>query len=72
MHDGAANGVPTVPLGPGQSVGAPSGLALSSVAATVVGNYGLCNGFRQQLIGWQAWYAGQRAAFGRSTPGDVQ
>src|ERR1700743_1270021 len=35
MHDDAANGLPPVSFGPGQLADAPSGLALSSVAATV-------------------------------------
>jgi hypothetical protein len=72
VHDAAADGLPPVPLGSGRSADAPSGVAISSVAATVAGNYGLCNGFREQLMGWQAWYTGQQAAFGRSTPGGSQ
>lgn len=68
MHDAAALGLPPVPVGDGRSIDGPSGLELSTVADTVVANYGACNGFREQLIGWQAWYRGQQAAFVGKAP----
>ena len=62
LHDAAAAGreLPAVPDRAGEPADAPSGVALSAVAATVAANYGLCNGFREQLNGWRAWYDGQR------------
>lgn len=61
VHDAAALGTPAVPFGAGQSPDTPSGIALSAVATTVAGNYGECRGWREQVIGWQSWYAEQSA-----------
>lgn len=63
LHDAAAAGTPAVPLGAGEFADTPSGLELSSVASTVVGNYGESNVWREQVLGWQAWYAEQKAAW---------
>lgn len=63
LHDAAALGTPAVPFGAGESPDSPSGLGLSAVAGTVIGNYGQCLAWREQVIGWQAWYAEQKAAW---------
>lgn len=65
LHDLAAAGdaEAAFPDGPGQPADAPSGVALSAVAATVVDNYGTCHGLRAQVIGWQSWYWAQRKAW---------
>lgn len=68
LHDAAASGAPAVPFGPGESADTPSGVALSAAGATIFGNYGECRGWREQLIGWQAWYAEQKAAWGGPPP----
>ncbi|WP_419685786.1 hypothetical protein ACN22W_00980 [Burkholderia theae] len=52
VHDGA---VANVPVGdPGSADAAPSGVALSAVAATVAGNYTTCHENAEQLIALQA------------------
>lgn len=61
LHDAAARGTPPVPDSPGEPNDAPSGIGLSTVAATVAGNYGECRVWREQVIGWQEWYATQRS-----------
>lgn len=64
VHDAAAAGsAPALPDGAGQPDNAPSGVALSAVADTVVGNYAVCNDDRARLIGWQDWYRQQKAAW---------
>lgn len=64
LHDAAAAGsAATLPDGPGESADAPSGVALSAVGDTVVGNYASCAATRAQVIGWQTWYAEQRKAW---------
>lgn len=64
LHDAAAAGsTATLPDRPGESVDAPSGVALSAVAGTVAGNYEQCHVWRGQVIGWQDWYAQQRKAW---------
>lgn len=69
LHDAAAVGAaPTLPDGTGQPADAPSGIALSAVAGTVIDNYGQCYAWRDQLIGWQDWYRQQQAAW--ETPDD--
>nr|WP_217442977.1 hypothetical protein [Burkholderia diffusa] len=52
VHDGAAANVPVG--GPGNADAAPSGVALSAVAATVAGNYTTCHENAEQLIALQA------------------
>ena len=58
LHDEAANGskVPDTAAEPND---APSGLALSTVAATVVDNYGLCKETRDNYIALQSWVTSQ-------------
>lgn len=70
LHDAAARGQPlaAVPPGPPGAADAPSGLALSAVAATVVDNYGTCHVLREQVLGWQSWYAEQKAAWEAKAP----
>ncbi|UVE66947.1 hypothetical protein L2Y90_07495 [Burkholderia pyrrocinia] len=52
VHDGA---VANVPVGdPGSADAAPSGVALSAVAATVASNYTTCHENAEQLIALQA------------------
>ncbi|KHJ63597.1 hypothetical protein [Burkholderia glumae] len=52
VHDGAAANVPVGD--PGSADAAPSGIALSAVAATVAGNYTSCHENAEQLIALQA------------------
>ncbi|WP_334070414.1 hypothetical protein [Burkholderia cepacia] len=52
VHDGAAANVPVGD--PGSADAAPSGIALSAVAATVTGNYTTCYENAEQLIALQA------------------
>lgn len=58
MHDAAAVGaaLPGAPDGP---VEAPSGIALSAVAETVVDNYGACHVIEAEALAWREWYARQ-------------
>lgn len=66
LHDAAAAGsVAALPDRAGQPADAPSGVALSAAAGTIVGNYGTCLEWRNQVIGWQAWYAEQSAIWGK-------
>ena len=72
FHDAAARdpaeqGGAAIPTGPGGSVDAPSGVALSTLAATVAGNYaaareafGAC---LAEVTAWRDWYPAQRALF---------
>lgn len=67
LHDAAAGGsAATLPDGAGEPADAPSGVPLSSAAATIVGNYASCTDDRARLKGWQDWYAEQRAAWDAS------
>lgn len=52
VHDSAAANVPVGD--PGSSDAAPSGVALSAVAASVAGNYTTCHENAEQLIALQA------------------
>ncbi|MEJ2816378.1 hypothetical protein [Caulobacter sp. CCG-8] len=66
LHDAAATGLLSDPAGAAsQPADAPSGLALSTVSATVAENYGGCREDREALKGWQAWWAGVSPAFKR-------
>lgn len=62
VHDAAAAGLPTVVASADRAHDAPSGVELSTIAATVAGNYGTCNSFRQTLIDLQAWERARVAA----------
>lgn len=67
LHDAAAAGVlPQAPDPAGQPADAPSGIALSAVAATVADNYGGCREDREALKGWQDWWATVGPAFSGS------
>lgn len=57
LHDAAAAGEDGVPADPpaGSSDAAASGVALSTVAATVVDNYGTCQRNAEQLIALQQY-----------------
>lgn len=56
LHDQAAAGVRS-PDPAGFAAEAPSDVALSTVGETVAANYGTCNVWREQVIGWQEWWA---------------
>ncbi len=53
VHDAAAAG--DLPEAPSDSDAAPSGVALSTVAATVAENYGTCTETRETLTALQSW-----------------
>lgn len=59
LHDQAATGTPSIPDSAGEPDSAPSGVALSTVGATVADNYGTCREYRAIAEGWQTWYAEQ-------------
>jgi len=61
LHNAAVNQVP-LPGTPSPADGAPSGVALSTVADTIVGNYGSYAAVVEQLKAWQAWAREQKAA----------
>lgn len=54
VHDAAATGEP-LPGPAGAADAAPAGIALSTVAGTVVDNYTSCRAIREQLIGLQSY-----------------
>jgi hypothetical protein len=55
LHDQAAAGVPQVPRPAGLILDAPSGVALSAVADTVVDNYGTAQQYREAALACRAW-----------------
>lgn len=62
LHDAAAANTPLPatggdPIAAIIAANAPSGVALSTVAVAVAGNYGDCHTWRNQVVGWQDWYA---------------
>lgn len=60
LHDAAAGN--TIP-GPSRVAdAAPSGVALSTVAATLIDNYTACHENAEQLIAWQEWAKAMKAA----------
>ena len=61
LHDSAASGSPSLPVGAGRSLDAPSGIELSAVAETLVTNYGTAYQWRAEAEGWRRWYAEQKA-----------
>lgn len=61
LHDSAASGTPSLPVGAGRSLDAPSGVELSAVAETLVTNYGTAYQWRAEAEGWRRWYAEQKA-----------
>ena len=64
LHDAAARGgdLSTASEGAGQSDDAPSGVALSAAAATIVANYGGCRADEQRLADLQRWLKAQGQA----------
>lgn len=54
LHDAAARN--DLPGAAGDPDAAPSGVALSTVAATVADNYGTCHTIREQLTALQDWH----------------
>lgn len=69
LHDAAASGDPASLPGPaGGSLQAASGVPLSAVAATVIGNYGVAYDWRAEALTWRDWYARQKAAWDAPTP----
>ena len=61
LHDAAATGTAPVPFGTGESSGTSGGVAPSAAISTIADNYGTCRVWREQVIGWQDWYATQSA-----------
>lgn len=55
VHDAAATGLPIAPDGAGRADASPSGVDDVALAETLVGNYGTCHVWEEQLIGWQTW-----------------
>lgn len=55
LHDAAALGLPVAPDSAGRADGQPSGVDDVALAETLVGNYGACHLWREQVIGWQTW-----------------
>jgi hypothetical protein len=69
LHDAAATGVlPGASYPAGQSADTASGVALSTVGSTVVGNYGACREAFRQLDGWQEWWRGVEAIWPKKPP----
>ncbi|PVM90648.1 hypothetical protein [Caulobacter endophyticus] len=68
LHDQAATGLPGLPDAPGLMVDAPSGVPLSAVAGTVVGNYGVAYEWREEALGCRAWVAQQEALWRAMVP----
>lgn len=64
LHDAAALGA-ALPGSPGGSVEAPSGIALSAVADTIVENYGTCHVIEAEALAWRAWYPRQAALWAK-------
>lgn len=63
LHDAAAQGQ-SLPAAPVAAVDAPSGLALSAVASTVAGNYGICRATAERLSALQDWVKRQHEVTG--------
>lgn len=58
LHDAAARGA-ALPEAPGGSLDAASGVALSTVAGTVVSNYGTAHELAAEVNAWRSWYVRQ-------------
>lgn len=63
LHDAAALGAAPVPDPAVRPDDAASDVAASGLAGAFVDNYETCHRWRAQVIGWQAWYAEQSAAW---------
>lgn len=60
LHDAAASGQPPVPGGAGELDDSPSPVVASTLARTIVGNYGEYHACRAQVMGWIDWYRQQQ------------
>lgn len=60
VHDAAVQGL-ELPASASTADGAPSGVALSTVAGTVAGNYGICRETAERLTSLQDWVRQQAA-----------
>lgn len=66
LHDAAAQGgSPGLPAAAGGPLDAPSGVQLSTVLETVVGNYGAAYDWRAEALNWREWYVKQKAEWER-------
>lgn len=63
LHDAAAVGRAPVPPAAGVDLDAPRGAGMPAVASTIVGNYGMCHGWRAEAAAWREWYERERAAW---------
>ena len=63
LHDAAIAGIQpdAVPNPSNLADDAPSGVATSALAATLVGNYGICHATSEQLTALQDWIRAQQA-----------
>lgn len=68
IHDAAAAGSSELSTAAGGPLDAPSGIELSSVADTLIGNYGVAYQWRAEALTWRAWYARQKAAWDAPPP----
>jgi len=61
LHDAAAAGqVPGTAGGPDET---PSGYGLSDLSRTIVSNYGVAFGWREEALAWRDWYSAQKQAW---------
>ena len=60
IHDAAATNNP--PIAASDADRNPSGIALSQAMSIIADNYQTCHVLREQVIGWQEFYAGLRGA----------
>lgn len=66
LLDYAALGLdPPVPAPSGEPLGAATGIELPAFVSTVAGNYGVCRGWRAEVMTWREWYAEQVKAWGK-------
>jgi hypothetical protein len=60
LHDSAARGEAEVPGSAGEPDDAPSDVAASTLAQTLIGNYGDYYACREQVRGWMTWAEEQK------------
>jgi len=60
LHDSAARGEAEVPGSAGEPDDAPSDVAASALAQTLIGNYGDYYACREQVRGWMTWAEEQK------------
>ena len=68
LHDAAARGDPALPAAAGVALDAPRGTGMPAVAGTVIRNYGVCRGWREEAASWRDWYVRQSAAWPVASP----